>query len=403
MTTPSLGILQNRRILLVLLSKLMSTAGSTSLLLVITWTATVHLGGPAVAGLALSVDSVAQLVLLLLGGVLADRASRGLILGLLDLARTGILGVGIILLVMFPHAPVLLGMSAVLGAITGLYSPATTSFLADLVPPDQLPIALGVYQSVSRIATFLGPMIGGIFVVILHGFLPFLGTAFLYGVSGVCVLIVRLPGQRRPSIRFLAALVEGVAVIRSRQALIPLILLALATNVLSAPLDVLLPQYFRILHEGTGGYALGMTLWGIGMGIGGLLFLVKPISARAIAMIRFGPSVMGAIQMTMGLVNRFAFVLVLMFILGVATALVNTAIGSRALATVSPDVRGRVSAFLQVGSGGLLPLAFAATAGLDPITGALPLFIYGGAILAASALAITWGFRWDTRTGLSTS
>ncbi len=370
--------------------------------MVITWIATVHLGGPAVAGLALSVNSVAQLALLLLGGVLADRVSRGLILGLLDLARTGILGVGTVLLVMFPNDPILLGMSAVLGAITGLYSPATTSFLADLVPPGQLSIALGVYQSIARIATFLGPMIGGIFVVILHGFLPFLGTACLYGVSGIGALLVRLPSQRRPSIHFLAALAEGASAIRSHGALIPLILLALATNVLSAPLDVLLPQYFRILHEGTRGYALGMTLWGIGMGIGGLLFLIKRINVRAISMIRFGPSVLGAIQMTMGLIDAFGWALVFMFILGMVTALVNTAIGSRALTTVSAEVRGRVSAFLQVGSGGLLPLAFAATAALDPITGALPLFLYGGAILAASTLAITWGFRWDTWAGLST-
>lgn len=267
MINPSWEILHNRRIVLMLVSKFMSTTGSTSLLLIITWIATVHLGGPAVAGLALSVNSVAQLALLLLGGVLADRASRGLILGLLDLARTGILGVGTVLLVMFPNDPILLGMSVVLGAITGLYSPATTSFLADLVPPGQLSIALGVYQSIARIATFLGPMIGGIFVVILHGFLPFLATACLYGVSGICALVVKLPSQRRPSIHFLAALAEGASTIRSHGALIPLILLALATNVLSAPLDVLLPQYFRILHEGTRGYALGMTLWGIGMGL----------------------------------------------------------------------------------------------------------------------------------------
>ncbi len=384
-----------------LVSKLMSTAGSTSLLLVITWTATVHLGGPPVAGLALSVDSVAQLMLLLLGGVLADRASRGLILGLLDLTRTTILGAGTILLILCPQVPVLLAMTAVLGAITGLYSPATTSFLADLVPPSQLSTALGIYQSISRLAIFLGPMIGGFFVVIFHGFLPFLGTACLYGVSGTCALVVRLPGQRRSSIRFRAALGEGVAVIRSHRSLTSLIFLALATNVLSAPLDVLLPSYFRILHEGTSGYALGMTFWGIGMGIGGVLFLVKPISARAISMIRFGPSVMGIIQMTMGLVDQFAFVLFLMFILGIATALVNTAIGSRALATVNADMRGRVSAFLQIGSGGLLPLAFAATAALDAVTGALPLFIYGGALLALLALALTWGLRRDTLAGFS--
>ncbi len=155
--------------------------------------AVLQLTGSATALAAMAVvNLVPRVAFGLMGGVLADRVSRRAILAVCDLLRLAVVAVlGALLLGADPPFWLLLVLVAPLGAASGAANPAFSAILPDLVDEDELVATGGLLGTVSPMAQMVvGPVLGGVLAAWNPG-AALLVDAVTFGVSAVCVLMLR--------------------------------------------------------------------------------------------------------------------------------------------------------------------------------------------------------------------
>lgn len=130
------------------------------------------------------------LFLLPFGGVIADRIDRRRLLIFGDLSSTIIVGVLTLLISIYAHSGwiiwVIYPFAFALAAVSPLYHPAFQSYLPSLVDDQYLPQANSWLQSAENLVVVLGPLVGGVVIIILGptlalfiDTLSFLGSALL--------------------------------------------------------------------------------------------------------------------------------------------------------------------------------------------------------------------------------
>ena len=157
--------------------------------------AVLGVGGSATdVGLAFAAWTLAQVSTLLIGGVLADRLPRRLVMISSDVANLcvrctmgGLLVSG--------HARVweLIALQAAGGAAVAFYSPASTGLVPETVPPKLLQQANG-FMSIARYAAFpVGAAVGGTLVATVGAGYALLLDAATYGTSALLLSMMQLP------------------------------------------------------------------------------------------------------------------------------------------------------------------------------------------------------------------
>jgi MFS family permease len=191
--SPLSGPLRNRDVRLLVTGSTVSLVGD-GIYSVAMAVAVLHAsGGRATALAAMAVTNLVPRVIFgLYGGVLADRISRRAILATCDLVRLVIVSaLGLLLLVGNPPLWALVLLVAPLGAASGAANPAFSAILPDLVRADELVAANGLMGSVSPLAGMVaGPVLGGVLAAVNTG-AALLVDAATFGVSAVCVLLLR--------------------------------------------------------------------------------------------------------------------------------------------------------------------------------------------------------------------
>jgi predicted MFS family arabinose efflux permease len=122
-------------------------------------------GNATTLGLVLMAGVTAQVVFVLLGGVIADRFPRHRVMVSADLVA-GLAQAAIAALVVTRHANpgVLAALVAVSGAATALFTPASRSVMPQLVTGEALQSANALLQVSIRGGTILGTALAGVFV-----------------------------------------------------------------------------------------------------------------------------------------------------------------------------------------------------------------------------------------------
>ena len=116
-------------------------------------------------GLVVASRSVANVVLLLVGGVLADRLPRHLLLTGASVAAAGTQGVvAALVLTGTAGVPLLVALSVANGAVSAVALPAASALTPQTVAPDALQAANAVLRIGSNGSAILGAAVGGIAV-----------------------------------------------------------------------------------------------------------------------------------------------------------------------------------------------------------------------------------------------
>lgn len=247
-----------------------SNLGVAALYFALGWAASAH-GGSA-AGLVIATVTVARMVLLLAGGVIADRAGARTVMVVCDavlLVTTTVL----VVLAVNLGTPLwlLVGAAFVEGAVTAFYLPAEASLPRRLVEADAVPRAAALRGGVEQLADLLGGPLGGALVA----FAGFALAAAVDAASFIPVLIVMLTihpvrtveGTARRSLLTEAG--AGVALV-ARDPLIRTILglVAVAAGVFVPVGAVLVPLLVRSHHWTAVSAGLiygGLSLGGLGV------------------------------------------------------------------------------------------------------------------------------------------
>ena len=170
-------------------------------------------------GLVVGARSVANVLLLLFGGVLADRVPRRLVLVVSSLlALLTQAAVAAVVLTGTATIGLLVALSVLNGAVAAFALPATSAMLPQTVPADLLQSANAINRLGANASMIAGAALGG-FIVATVG--PGWGIAIdaaTFGVAAAFFALIRVPAHRPAAERArpLAELREGWAEFRSR-------------------------------------------------------------------------------------------------------------------------------------------------------------------------------------------
>ena len=155
-------------------------------------------GGPADLGFVFAASVVPQVLVMLGGGVLADRIGRRPVMLGTDAVRlavqatlAGVLFAG--------HPPIWLFvlLAALLGTGEGFFNPALGGLRAEIAPPDKRADANALLSVAQSAATVLGPALAGVLIAVASPAVVIAADAASFGVSVLSLSVLQI----RPAAR----------------------------------------------------------------------------------------------------------------------------------------------------------------------------------------------------------
>lgn len=388
----SVSVLAERDYRVVWIGQAISMAGTwmqlvaQGLLVLTLWNSAFALGALNFANAAPS------LLVLLFGGVLADRADKRRILLITQTVMAALaVAVGVLIIGGAVQYWMLIIATIALGIAFGYDLPAYQAYLPELVPPEKVGQVVALNSSTFHGTRLVGPALAGV-VISLFG----LATAyFLNAASFIAVILSLLIVRYRPApspsngASTLDNLKEGLRHAGQRANLRALLwLTALNTTFLFPVVAVLTPFYVKnVLHEGPG--VLGL-LWA-GSGLGSMLGAFALIwwgkharPARIVLAAVFAP--IGLI--ILAVVHEPVVALVVMPFLSFSFSSQLGLIQTMIQESTPGQFRGRVMSLHGVTFNATMPLAALAFSALAVVTD-LPFVMVTCALLyTASAMAV---------------
>lgn len=241
------------------------------------WLAFELTGSNAALGGVLLAFGVAMLLTTPFGGVVGDRAPKRLIIQccVALLAATSF-WMGLVVALDVVTYWQLLVVSVLQAGAFAFYIPARAAFTAELVPPDELPEAIGLMLVQSEATRVAGPAIAGVLIGALAYGLEVVFFSCMALFLGGLVAGIRLPhGRRNSSVPLRAPLGElrdGISYVAKRSDLRALMLCTFGVVMLGFPYVAFLPAVAEDLFDvGSAGYGLISATSAAGAVAAGLL------------------------------------------------------------------------------------------------------------------------------------
>ncbi|MGW7316622.1 MFS transporter [Streptomyces sp. NPDC054854] len=369
--------------------------------------------GPGEVGLVMAAGAVPRALLMLGGGVVADRFGPRLVVLSSDAVRCAvILALAAVVALTSPGLWLLIVVALVFGLVDALFMPAVGALPPRIAEPGHLVRVQGLRSLAERVGHTAGPPAAGLAMGLGGPATAFAVAAALFAASLLLLLTVRispLPGSGVPGDTARDAragartrgggsgawqqLRSGLAYIRRHGLIGPLVLSgALSQLGTSAPLTLGLILLAGERGWGAGGVGRVVGSLGAGAAAGALLLTLIPRFPRAgawqNATLIAGSAGIGALALAPTLTSAVALALALVTGLvcgicgGLAVALIQTA--------TDPSYLGRVSSVVAFTAVGPAPLAYPVFGPAAELWGITPVFLAGGALSMAGAAVGTW-------------
>src|SRR3954453_3259188 len=153
-------------------------------------------GTPSELGIVLASRMLALVACLLAGGVVADRIERRKVMVGADLTRLVSQGVLAALLIAgHPAIATIAALTAVTGAATGFFNPASTGLPPQVVKPDLLHQGNGLRGTAQSAGEIAGPLLAGLLVVAASPGWALAIDAATFAISAAFLTRLRLPAH----------------------------------------------------------------------------------------------------------------------------------------------------------------------------------------------------------------
>lgn len=314
-------------------------------------------------GMVLMVTTLPRLLLMLMGGVVADRLRRSLIMfisiltrGLLVLAMVGLL------LLDSLNLWALLSVALIFGLLDAFYWPASQSLIPLLVSKEQLTRANSLIQTTQQFSVVVGPILAG-WILVYGSYEGLFACCSLILLAGSFILFfirespLQQKGDRKPP---LAEMKEGFGYIRRSSFLFTALFISAILNFFyTGPLVMGIPIVAKEVLKGT---AVDLSIlessYAGGMVLGSLMMLVLNLRKRRGLFILSLFSLSGLL---LCLFSQTALLwqgaLILLFI-GAFNTGMNIPFASLVQEITDPDKMGRVMSFIAFSSLGLMPVSY---------------------------------------------
>ena len=157
-------------------------------------------GSASELGYVFAANVVPQVLVMLGGGVLADRVGRRPVMLITDTARLAVQGtLAAILFGGRPSIWVFAVLAGLLGTGEGFFNPALGGLRAEIAPPDKLPDANALLSLAQSAATVAGPALAGITIALSSSAVVIALDAASFGVSVLSLAMLTIPATSPPT------------------------------------------------------------------------------------------------------------------------------------------------------------------------------------------------------------
>jgi MFS family permease len=389
-TSTTLAPLRHASFARLLVARWLSMLGSRVALVTLVLYVSTDVGGPGAVGAVLAAYAGPLVLLLIVGGVWADRLPRQRLMAATDLIRCGLhSALAALILTGTATVPAIAGIGILFGASEALSRPAASGITPQTVPEPLIQRANAMLTLADNIADFAGPVLATTLVATVGAGYAFAFDAATFLASAVLVASIRLRPRGRPAGRLplTTQLVEGLRVLRSRPWI--LLMLLTASGVLltgMAPWMVAGPTRATEGYGSASVFGLLSGSVGLGMVLGALAgshWRPRAPLTTSIAGLAIWPLFMGMFALAAPL----PAVLALSLLAGAAVSLANIWWETTLAEQIPPHALSRVAAWDWLVSLGLLPLGYLAAGPAAAALGSQAV-VLGGAVICLLTIAV---------------
>ncbi len=368
----------------------LSLTGSAMVPVALAFTLYAQGGGAGAVARALAAETLPMVLLLLIGGTIADRYPRRQVMIAADLLRCASQSLLVILLLTHHAAlPVIMALMALIGTGNAFYYPSRSGLVPQLVSPSHLRSANGVAAIAQSSAAIVGPVMAGVLVAATGGAAAIALDAASYAISASLLASLTLsPHTKPPSRSMFTQLREGWSEFTSHTWLWAMVLqFSLLHLLVVGPLFVLGSLGFAHVAQGALGWGGLLALRGAGSVAGGLVALRlaprRPIRAGCLwfPLYALGPASLAAHL-------PYAVTAASFFLGGLALAILSVLFTTTLQHEIPAEKLSRVSAYFMFGTASLLPLGFIVAAPLGALFGDDGALWLGAGFTVLSSLAL---------------
>ncbi len=377
------GALRERNFRWLFAGQATSSVGDQAVFVALALYVTRQTGSATDLGLILAAGSLPMIVLLLIGGVWADRLQRHRIMIVADVARAALHGI-LAASIFLGGAGVaeLIMIEALFGVARAFFQPAYSGLLPQTVSDDLLQNAQALTATVTSLAVLVGPALGTVLVLTAGAGIAFALDAATFVVSAACLVPVhpRARGEAVARQALVSELRAGWWEVRTRPWVWVTIAVVAGSIVTAyAPWGTLAPGIARHLYGGVGVFGLVETVVGGGAVLGALVGLRwRPRHPLALAFVVALPWPLQNVVFALG--APLAVVLVVALLNGIGFSLFMVWWDTALAHHIPPAALSRVSSYDWMGSLALMPLGYAIAGPLATALGPRVVLGAGGAV-----------------------
>lgn len=386
-----LGPLREREFRLLFTGETVSRLGSAMAPIALAFAVLDLTGSKADLGIVLAVRQVAVIVLLLFGGVWADRLPRHRVMVWSNLA-SGITQAIVAALLLSHQATItyLAIFAALNGASSAFFFPAATGIVPQTVPQTMLQQANASLRLGINATTITGQALGGVVVATAGAGYAIAFDAVSYGLAAVALQAMssRAPARTGATTVF-QELRAGWHDFWSRSWLWSIVLqFGFVNAAWVGALSVLGPAMSKAHFGGAGGYAAMLIAMQVGFISSGLV-LLRWRPHHILRTATFAVFAFALPLLTMVRPESVVVVVAAMFIAGYCSEIFGVLWDTAYQQEIPAEMLSRVTSYDALGSWVLMPLGFAVVGPASDAFGARPtLLVLAGLIVVVTALTL---------------
>lgn len=391
--TPAGGYasLGHRNFRLYLIGQGVSQAGTWMQTVAMGWLVLRLTGRGELLGLVTAVQFIPTLVLGAFAGALADRMSRWRILQTTQVLA-GMLAalLGVMVVTDTIRVWSLFVFAAAIGTVNSFDTPVRSSFVHEMVGPDDLTGAVGIGSTTNNASRIIGPAVAG-------GLIGWLGLSSCFFVNGISYLaaIIAFLLMRRDD--FFVSPVSppqkgqvraGLRVVWGDPRLRTPILMTIVVGMLAYENQISLPLLAKNTFGGNAGsYGFLSSAMGVGSVLGGLL--VARLGRANHRRIGIATVLLGIAMLVASVMPSMMFMILALLLVGAASVAFITSNSATLQLTAPPEMRGRVLALYVTAIIGTTPVGGPIIGFVGQQFGARACYVVGGAACLVTA-AVGW-------------
>jgi MFS family permease len=340
------------------------------------------------AGLA---QAAPRIALVFVGGAVADRVDRRLLLVITNLTSAALYFL-LATLVILERIDVwqVFVFAFLLGCVRAFDGPSRQALLPHVVGRDQIANAVALGNFAWEAPRLVGPALAGVLISVIGVGPTFYAACVGNLASAVFFHLIHLQGRtlRSAERSFLRSMLAGIEFIRRNPLFQALIGLTFFNSVFGLSYVFLVPIFARdILQVGSQGYGLLHTAGGAGAILGSLSAAMLAQSRRRGWHIILGAVAFGLLLMAFAASSWFLLSLGIIFCAAVASNIYMTAIATSLQLRLEDEYRARVMGIYGL-TWSLMPLGGTLSGSIAEIAGAPIALALGGFLVASMAVIV---------------